>query len=297
MAMAMIFYSISRSPALAVLMMGLSGLLNAPSFIGEQLVLQRAAPREMRGRVNSAYFVVRDMMYVAGMLLAGLADVVNVRVLFTVSALLLLVAGTVVLIIPALRESTEEWKRTLALLRGIEPAPRLGFGKAASRSEIDRFIVQMNGLEGMTSEQRNSLAAQTLISHVMPGKMVVYRGETSDMAYFILKGSVGVGYLREDEYVILNYLREGDFFGEVAALTGSARTANVIAEEESELLVIPARLLRRLARNHPGIRAMFEAVMAERLRMIDLPIAGFDQQLLLELRTNQPDMEAEPALA
>jgi CRP-like cAMP-binding protein len=108
---------------------------------------------------------------------------------------------------------------------------------------------------------------------------------------------VSVGYLRQDEYVILNYLREGEFFGEVAALTGSARTANVIVEEESELLVIPARLLRKLARNHAGIRAMFQTVMAERLRMIDLPISGFDQQLLLELRTNQPDMEAEPALA
>jgi MFS transporter, DHA3 family, macrolide efflux protein len=297
MAMAMIFYSISRSPAFAVLMMGFSGLLNAPSFIGEQLVLQRTAPREMRGRVNSAYFVVRDMMYVAGMLLAGLADVVNVRTLFMGSAFLLLVAGTVVLIIPALRESTEEWKRTLALLKGIEPAPRLGFGKAASRSEIDRFIKQMNGLEGMTSEERNSLAAQTLISQVMPGKMVVYRGETSDMAYFILKGCVSVGYLRQDEYVILNYLREGEFFGEVAALTGSARTANVIVEEESELLVIPARVLRKLARNHAGIRAMFQTVMAERLRMIDLPSSGLDQQLLRELRTNQPDMETEPALA
>ena len=297
MAAAMIVYGLSHSILLAVLMLGFSGVLNAPSYIGEQLVIQRAAPRAMRGRVNSAYFVVRDLMYVAGMLLAGLADVINVRTLFMVSAFLLVIAGAVVLIMPALRESTEEWKRTLALLRGIEAAPRLGFGRAASRSAIERFIKRVEGLEAMSSEERDTLAAQTLISQAQPGTLVVYRGETSNMAYFILKGSVGVGYIREDEYVILNYLHAGEFFGEMAALTGSLRTANVITEEESEFLVIPARVLRKLARHYTGIGAMFQAVMTERLRMIDLPTTGFDQELLRELRTNKPDMETESASA
>jgi len=297
MAAAMIVYGLSHSILLAVLMLGFSGVLNAPSYIGEQLVIQRAAPRAMRGRVNSAYFVVRDLMYVAGMLLAGLADVINVRTLFMVSAFLLVIAGAMVLIVPALRESTEEWKRTLALLRGIEAAPRLGFGRAASRSAIERFIKRVEGLEAMSSEERDTLAAQTLISQAQPGTLVVYRGETSNMAYFILKGSVGVGYIREDEYVILNYLHAGEFFGEMAALTGSLRTANVITEEESEFLVIPARVLRKLARHYTGIGAMFQAVMTERLRMIDLPTTGFDQELLRELRTNKPDMETESASA
>jgi len=217
--------------------------------------------------------------------------------LFMVSAFLLVIAGAVVLIMPALRESTEEWKRTLALLRGIEAAPRLGFGRAASRSAIERFIKRVEGLEAMSSEERDTLAAQTLISQAQPGTLVVYRGETSNMAYFILKGSVGVGYIREDEYVILNYLHAGEFFGEMAALTGSLRTANVITEEESEFLVIPARVLRKLARHYTGIGAMFQAVMTERLRMIDLPTTGFDQELLRELRTNKPDMETESASA
>jgi CRP-like cAMP-binding protein len=84
--------------------------------------------------------------------------------------------------------------------------------------EIDRFIQQMDGLENMTSAERDEFAAQALIAQAPPGVVVVYRGETSDMAYFILKGSVGVGLVREQEYMILEYKREGDFFGEVAAL-------------------------------------------------------------------------------
>ena len=298
MAAAMILYSLSRHAALAILMMGISGLLNAPSFIGEQLVIQRAAPREMRGRVYSTYFVVRDVMYVAGMLLAGLADVMNVRTLFMVSAFVLVLAGAVALWLPALGETLTEWKRTLNLLRGIEPAPRLGLGRAASRAEIDHFIQKMDGLEEMTSNERDELAAQTLIAQAPPGMVVVYRGETSDMAYFILKGIVGVGFIREQEYILLRYLYAGDFFGEVAALKRMQRTANVITEDDCEFLVIPANVMRRLAQKYLGWSQVIDTTIVKHLNLTERPHGtGYDQQMLRELRTSQPEMNDEPVAA
>ncbi|HEY4492194.1 MAG TPA: MFS transporter, partial [Acidobacteriota bacterium] len=60
MAFSSIFYSFSTTIAMAILLQGLTGFVNAPSYIGRQLVIQRLTPREMRGRVNSAFFVVRD---------------------------------------------------------------------------------------------------------------------------------------------------------------------------------------------------------------------------------------------
>lgn len=287
MAAAMILYSISRSNAVAILAMGFSGLLNAPSYIGERLVLQRATSRAMRGRVNSAYFVIRDLMYVAGMLLAGLADVISVRTLFMVSAFLLVIAGALVLIAPALRESALEWKRTLSLLRGIEAAPRLGAGRAASSADVERFINHMPVLMKMSPKERAELASETLVADAPGGKVVVYRGEASDSAYFILKGRAAAGYLKDDEYVILNELEEGEFFGEVAALTGTQRIANVITEEESEFLIIPSKVMRRLAQKYDGLREVFHATMTERLDRIALSrSAVLDQQMLLELRTD-----------
>jgi CRP-like cAMP-binding protein len=298
MAAAMIVYGLSRSASLAILTMGISGLLNAPSFIGEQLVIQRAAPRPMRGRVYSAYFVVRDVMYVAGMLLAGLADVMNVRTLFLLSAFALVLAGAGALLLPALGETVTEWKRTLNLLRGLEAAPRLGHGRAASRSEIDRFIQHVDELEDMTPEERTELAAQTLITQAPPGVVVIYRGENSDMTYFILKGTVGVGYIRDQEYIILRYMREGEFFGEVAALKRIQRTANVITEEDCEFLIIPAKVMRRLARQYLGWSMVLDSTIREHLSLTERPLAtGYDQQMLRELRTDQPDMETEPASA
>ncbi len=45
-------------------------------------------------------------------------------------------------------------------------------------------------------------------------------------------------------------MKEGDFFGEVAALTGMTRTANIITEEDCEFLILPSKVLKRLARNY-----------------------------------------------
>jgi CRP/FNR family cyclic AMP-dependent transcriptional regulator len=127
---------------------------------------------------------------------------------------------------------------------------------------------------------------------------VVYRGETSDMAYFILKGTVGVGYIREQEYVVLRYLHEGDLFGEVAALKRMQRTANVITEEDCEFLIIPAKVMRRLARQYLGWSVILDTTIGERLSLTERPLgAGYDQQMLRELRTSQPETKDEPISA
>ncbi len=292
MALAGVAYAFSRTMGIAIFLVGVSGFVNAPSFIGRQLVIQRATPRELRGRVNSAFFVVRDVMFVVGMSMAGLADFVSLRLLMFVSSLGMLAAGVAGLVMPGLGQPAAEWKRLLNLLLGIEAAPRLGVGSAATVDDITRFIGHRPELSGHEEKDRERLAAETRVVQAPGGKMVVYRGEVSDAAYFILSGSVGVGYIKNEEYVILAILREGDFFGEVAALTGSVRTANVITEEESEFLIIPSKVLRRLAEQFASLKDVFYTTIAERLRVTDLPVGSkLDQGLLRELRSNMPELK------
>jgi CRP-like cAMP-binding protein/sugar phosphate permease len=292
MAIVGITYSLSTSMTLAICLIGISGFMNAPSYVGRKLVIQRATPREMRGRVNSAFLVVRDVMFVVGMSLAGLADFVSLRVLMFVSAGALLAAGAIGAVLPGLSLPAAEWRRLLTLLRGAEASPRLGAGRAATIDDVSRFIATRPELSGMTAKEQQRLAADTLVAAAQGGKVVVFRGETSNAAYFILRGSVGVGYVKGDEYVILNYLHEGDYFGEVAALTGAARTANVIAEEDSEFLILPSKVLRNLADRYSALRELFYETMAQRLSVIDIPLAvRLDQSLLRELRTDAPAVE------
>jgi MFS family permease len=291
-----VVYSFLDSAPLAITLITFSGFFNAPSSIGRRVIVQRATPPEMRGRVSSAFFVARDVLFLIGMVAAGLADYMDVRLLYLVSALMLTGAGAAILFMPELGPSFAEWKRTFALLRGVEAAPRLGVGRPATMVEVERFIGRMPQLSGMSQKDRAQLASDTLVAESPGGRIVTYRGEQSDAAYFILKGSVGAGHMKDNEYEILRYLKEGDLFGEVAAMTGMTRTANVITEEDCEFLIIPAKVLKRLARLYPDLNVILHTTIGERLSLTELPRGtAFDQQLLRELRTNQPEMETEPA--
>ncbi len=286
MAITGVFFSLSTAVWFALVITTLEGFMNAPSVIARALVIQRNTPREARGRVFSAFFVTRDVMFMTGMAMAGLADLFNLRILYLSSSVIILAVGIIITFMPGLGLPAADWKRTITLLKGIEAAPRLGAGRSATMSEVERFISRMPELMEMGPKERAQLASDTLVAEASAGMVVTYRGETSNMAYFILKGSVGVGYKKDDEYVILNYLREGDFFGEVAALTGSQRTANIITEEASEFLIIPSRVMQRLAQRYEGMRSMIYATMNQRLSTIELlPGMGLDQELLRELRT------------
>jgi MFS family permease len=290
-----IAYSFSHSVLFATVLIAFSGFFNAPSTIGRRLIIQRNTPAEMRGRVNSTFFVSRDIFYLLGMVAAGFADVISVRLLFFISAVLLFASGVWIIFLPDLGPSLAQWKRTFSMLQGVEAAPRLGMGRPATMVEVDRFVGRLPQLAGMTAGERAQLASNTLVVEAPPGKVITYRGEESDAAYFILKGSVGVGFLSQEAYVILRYMHEGEFFGEVAALTGMNRTANIITEENSEFLILPARVMRKLARRYTSLNVMLHTLIGERLSQTELPRGtGYDQQLLRELRTSQPEPQGEP---
>jgi MFS family permease len=86
MAVTALIYSQLTSVPLAIVVGAIAAILNAPSVVGRQLLIQRSTPREVRGRVFSAFFVMRDTMFMLGMAGAGLADIIDVRTLFFAQA-------------------------------------------------------------------------------------------------------------------------------------------------------------------------------------------------------------------
>jgi MFS family permease len=99
----------------AIVFTTITGMLNAPSYIGRQLLIQRSTLRDARGRVSSVFFVTRDTGFMLGMAAAGLADLFDVRVLLLVNAVLLIGCSMLALVLPGLVQPTAEWRRMLEI--------------------------------------------------------------------------------------------------------------------------------------------------------------------------------------
>ncbi len=289
MALAGAAYAFSPTIAVAIAVITVSGFFNAPSSIGRRLVIQRNTPREMRGRVNSAFFVSRDVLFLIGMAAAGLADLVDVRAMYLLSAVLVLAAGVWVLFLPGLGQPAAEWKRTLRLLRGAASAPGLGAGRAASLADLERLAGLLPAFSSLSADERKALQSQACFVDAPAGTAILRHGEEGDSAYFILSGKAVAGIAEENGgYRNLSIMLPGDFFGEIAALTGARRTANVVAEEDVSLLQATAGALRGLMGN-PAISRLILSKMTERLNRTslgELPrFAGVDQQEMIALRS------------
>ena len=289
MAVAGIIYSSLHSIPLAILIVTISGFFNAPSSIARRIVVQRNTPREMRGRVNSVFFVARDVLFLVGMGAAGLADAIDVRLMYLVSALILLAGGILVLVLPGLRQEGAEWRQALTLLRTAPDTSGLGTGRPVLLADMDVLVGLVPSLSALTAKERESLLRQARVMEAPAGTTVLHHGEKGDAAYFILTGKVVAGITgAEGNYRSLENMTSGDFFGEIAALTGTARTADVVAVDRTTLLRIPAQALRGLMSN-PLLGALFLAKMTERLNRFsinELPrFAGYDQQVMRDLRT------------
>lgn len=247
------------------------GLLNAPSYLGRQLLIQRTTPREIRGRVSSVFFVLRDTGLMFGMAAAGLADLLDVRLLLLITAFGLIACGALSLILPGLGQRTAEWRRILAMLR-TPPEGRavLGLGRVAELSDIDRLCVHLPAMAHWTRSQRQALAAQTRVFDVEPGTAIVRQGEQTNMAYFLLRGrTVATRSADGGPDKILDFHNPGDFFGEIAALTNLPRTANVLADQPTAVLQVPAPVLRTMSLD-PKINRVLLTRMNERMSLLNL---------------------------
>ncbi len=288
-----IVYSQLHWVPLAIGVQMCEGFMNAPYGIARRLLVQRNTPAEVRGRVSSAFSVLSNTFFLVGMATAGLADVVDVRLLYLVGAgVLSLVCGLWALVLPGIGQPAAEWRRALALLRSAPAAIGLGIERAVRPADVDLLVGLLPSLAGLDKASRDAILIQGRVRDVEPGASLMRRGEIGDQACFILAGKAvaGVGG-EEGSYHSLSAMTAGDYFGEIGALTGAARTADVAAEDSVRLLEVPSAVLRSLM-TRPAFSQMLLRRMSERLARTtirDLPrLAGVDPREARELRA---DME------
>jgi len=96
---------------------------------------------------------------------------------------------------------------------------------------------------------------------VGPGETIVQEGDVADAFYAVLEGEAKVTRGRRT----LARLGPGDFFGEIALVARSPRTASVTATGSARLLVVNARSFRALLGRSPAVQQKVLEALAERL--------------------------------
>ena len=142
--------------------------------------------------------------------------------------------------------------------------------------------------------------------HKYPAKStLIHAGEKAETLYFIVKGSVAV-LIKDEEgkEMILSYLNQGDFIGELGLFEESenpTRTAWVRAKSPCEVAEISYKKFRQLIQVNPEILVRLSSQMARRLQSTSqkvgnlafLDVTGRIAQTLLNL-AKQPDAMTHP---
>jgi len=299
MGIAGVAYGFATTIPVAIILVTISGFFNAPSSIARRVLMQRSTPRELRGRVFAAFAVARDVVFLIGIALAGLADIIDVRILVVVSSLVLIVAGVVTAVMPGLGRPATEWRAAMSALRRAKAQPAGAIAvRPITLADFDRLAGHLPALSRLDGAMRDALLAASTVREVPAGTTIVGEGEVGDAAFFILDGRAAAGTPDADGgYRSLASMAAGDFFGAIAALTGSRRTATVVAEEPTTVVEVPAAALRSLM-TIPELGSLFLSKLTERLsrtNSADLPrFSGVDQASLKDLRTPRPSAEALP---
>jgi CRP-like cAMP-binding protein/SAM-dependent methyltransferase/predicted GNAT family N-acyltransferase len=149
---------------------------------------------------------------------------------------------------------------TALALRRLFPEFRdPGFDRVSSRAlwaRLARPTVEREErdglLEGFAAYELETIAPHVVRQYFLPGQYVYRRGEREPGMGVVLSGSLGV-VLGEASSHVLAVLGPSEPFGELQALGPGERSADVVALERSEVLLLPPDFVDRVGRADPEL--------------------------------------------
>ncbi|MEL6760632.1 MAG: cyclic nucleotide-binding domain-containing protein [Myxococcota bacterium] len=110
------------------------------------------------------------------------------------------------------------------------------------------------------------LLEQMQMRSVLPDEVVIREGDVDDSMFIVSSGRVKVTKTTEEGTdVVLAGLGDGAFFGEMALLSESPRTASVISVEETLLFEVSRDTLAAVVKNFPSVRHILLRFYRQRL--------------------------------
>jgi CRP-like cAMP-binding protein len=130
-------------------------------------------------------------------------------------------------------------------------------------------------------------------------EVIIERGSANSNVYFIITGTVHVlNYSRSGRAITYAALKEGDLFGELAAIDGLPRSAWVCTITPCLVGTAPGPAFVELVANSSKmalalLRRLSNNIRLSDERLTDVSLLGAEQRACMELiRMSQPDLES-----
>lgn len=104
-------------------------------------------------------------------------------------------------------------------------------------ASVEEMLSKIPVFEKLEAKELRQIASIVHRRHYVKGEYVFYQGDPGLGMYVVEKGRVGIVVVSEDgTQKEITEMDNGDFFGEIALLDESPRSASVVVKEDSSLI-------------------------------------------------------------
>lgn len=138
-----------------------------------------------------------------------------------------------------------------------------------SKEERQELLARSAIFDGVDEGILKALVPATRLLELRPNQELFHRGDAGSDLYVIAHGRLKALTTGPDgDDVVFSLMGPGEVFGEIAALSGTPRSATVSALDACELLVLPRSELLNFLRRDPEAALRLLGVLATRLRHV-----------------------------
>jgi CRP/FNR family cyclic AMP-dependent transcriptional regulator len=139
--------------------------------------------------------------------------------------------------------------------------------QANSQTNIQIHLRKIPLLANLTDEEMLRVRADMRVREYARREVVLQKGGVGDSLLFLLSGQLQVLDITEDGRAIgLRMLAPGDFFGEIAVINGSIRTASVVALTPVLVALLPGATALHLFSHSPSVANQMLRFLAEKVQ-------------------------------
>ncbi len=154
--------------------------------------------------------------------------------------------------------------------------------EAVRKREIDRRLEMLRGVDLFTVLSENEMteiADRLQYAPFARGDVITKQGNVAHWLYIIMFGEAEVRFEPQSGAAqLISTLRPGQFFGEMALLTGDTRSATVVAKTDVECYRLEGKAFQGLLLKRPEIAEGMARVIAERRPDLDKVREAFAAQ-------------------